>query len=185
MMGPMASTDGDFELTVEELRIVVRLAVRSAQDVLEIFEADVVDDDRPRAAVEAALVFANGGPRTNLQRTASVAAHRAGKDARSEAAGHAARSAGDAAAAAYLHPLAQSSQVGHILRATAHAARAAELRAGGDAGAGEVLLEAYRGSASPALLDVLGRYPVANGGSNSVGLWMKRLDTLLREESTW
>ena len=53
-------------------------------------------------------------------------AHRAAKTATGEAAQQAALAAGAAAAAAYLHPLAKSTQVGHILRAAACAARAAE-----------------------------------------------------------
>jgi hypothetical protein len=72
-----------------------------------------------------------GAERTQLQRSSSLAAHKAAQEATTEAARDAARAAGHAAAAAYLHPLAESHQVKHILGAAAHAARAAELAAGG------------------------------------------------------
>jgi hypothetical protein len=44
-------------------------------------------------------------------------------------------------AAAYLHPLARSTQVKHILGAAAHAVRAAELAAGGDRSVGAQRIE--------------------------------------------
>ncbi|WP_372452611.1 putative immunity protein [Pseudonocardia nigra] len=81
------------------------------------------DDRRPRAAVEAAWTFVGGANRTKLQRVTSLDAHRAAKEATTEAAKHAAHAAGDAASAAYLHPpavqgwrssTAAALQVGHI-----------------------------------------------------------------------
>jgi hypothetical protein len=99
---------------------------------LPLFEKSHADDRRPHAAVEAAWTFVDGANRTKLQRIAALDAHRGAKDATTEAAKHAADAAGDAAAAAYRHPLAKATQVGHILSAAAHAARAAELSADGD-----------------------------------------------------
>jgi hypothetical protein len=61
--------------------------------------------------------------------------------------------------AAYLHPLANATQVGHILRAAANAARAAELSAAGDPDVEDALIEQARRRATPALIDVLDRYP--------------------------
>lgn len=171
---------GDFELTMDELRAVARYAAASAQEVLPLFEESHPGDSRPRAAVEAALVFAGGAPRTKLQRTASLDAHRAARDAADGAARHAARSAADAAAAAYLHPLARATQVGHILGAAAHAARAAELRAGDDPSAGHAVLRQARQRAAPAVVGVLGRYPPAPAGKNRVALLMRALDDALR-----
>lgn len=49
-----------------------------------------------------------------------------------QAARAAASAAGDAAGAAYLHPLAKATQARHILGAAAQAARAAELARGDD-----------------------------------------------------
>ena len=93
-----------------ELRVVARFAAESAQEALPLFEEVTADDPRPRAAIEAAWVFARGTRRTTLQGVAATAAHRAAKDAVDEAAQQAAHAAGDAAAAAYLHPLARATQ---------------------------------------------------------------------------
>jgi len=176
----MVIEPGDFELSMDELRVVARYAVESAQDVLPLFEKSHPDDRRPRAAVEAAWTFVDGANRTMLQRIAALAAHRAAKDATTEAAKHAAHAAGDAAAAAYLHPLAKATQVGHILRAAAQAARAAELAADGDQRVGNHRIEQACQRATPALVDVLTRYPVAPSSKNRVAQLMKTLDTSLR-----
>ncbi|SFM97571.1 hypothetical protein SAMN05216207_1005239 [Pseudonocardia ammonioxydans] len=96
------------------------------------------------------------------------------------AAAHAAHAAGDAAAAAYLHPLAQATQVGHILRAAAHAARATEVAAGDAPRVGDEHLERARLRATPELVDVLRRYPPAPSGRSRVAALMSALDTALR-----
>src|SRR5689334_2175058 len=176
----MTIASGDFELTLDDLRVVARYAVQSAQEVLFIFEEDRRDDRRPRVAVEAAWAFARGAQRTKLLRLTALDAHRAAKDATTEAAHAAARAAGDAASAAYLHPLAKATQVGHILRAAAHAAYAAELAAGGDQAVGTRLIEEACRCAGPTLVDVLRRYPPAPESRNRVGQLMKTLDTSLR-----
>ena len=178
----MTNSPGDFALTVDELRVVARYAAESAQEVLAIFEADRLGDPRARAAIDAAWVFVHGAPRTKLQRVASLDAHRAAKDTTTPAAHAAARAAGDAAAAAYLHPLAKASQIGHILRAAAFAARALELVAGGDEEIGAQAMEQARLRATPALVDVLRRYPPAPVGKNRVDRLWKTLDTTLRYE---
>lgn len=176
----VSGVSGDFGLTMDELRVVARYVVRHAEDVLSVFEQAVPDDQRPRAAIEAARAFVNGADRTKWQRVTSLDAHRAARSAPSEAARLAARSAGDAASAAYLHPIAQASQVGHILRAAASAARIGELEAGGDPAIGRALLERSRQRATPVLIDVLCRYPRATGGSNRVARLMSTLDHSLR-----
>ncbi len=171
---------GDFELTLDELRVVARFAMESALMTLHVFEAVRPEDHRPRAAIEAARAFVDGGARTNLQRTTAIDAHRAAKEVADEAAQHAARAAGDAAAAAYLHPLAKATQVGHVLGAAAHAARAVELIAGDDPEAGAAFIEQARLRATPVLIDVLTRYPLAPSGTGRSGLLMKSLDSSLR-----
>jgi hypothetical protein len=115
-----------------------------------------------------------------LQRTSAFAAHAAAREATTEAARDAARAAGHAAAAAYLHPLAKSTQVRHILGAAAHAARAAELAAGGVESVGAAQIEHARQRATPALVAVLRRYPVAPSSGNRVTELMSALDTALR-----
>ncbi|MGC4894323.1 putative immunity protein [Micromonospora sp. DT31] len=171
---------GDFELTTDELREVARYAVRHAEDVLAVYERAVPGDGRPRAAVDAAWTFVRGAARTKLQRVASLEAHRAARSAPTESARLAARAAGDAAAAAYLHPLAKATQVGHILRAAANAARVAELEAGGDESVRQALLDRSRGLATPELVDVLRRYPPVTGGGGRVARLMSALDHDLR-----
>ena len=103
----MATGMADFELTMDELRVVARFAVESAQAVLPLFEMADGEDLRPRAANEGAWESVNGAPPTNLQRVTSLDAHRAAKGVDGESTRHAARSAGDAASAAYLHPIAR------------------------------------------------------------------------------
>jgi len=177
----MASAAADFTLSMQELRVVTRFVTASAEEVLPVFEEAVPDDDRPSLAIEAAREFIDGARRTKLQRIASMNAHRAAAAASTEAVRLAARCAGDAAAAPYLHPIAKWSQVGHILRAAASAARIAELRAGGDATIGDRAIERARQSATPILIDVLRRYPPLPAASSRVAQLMTTLDTALRD----
>jgi hypothetical protein len=171
---------GDFELTLEELRAVARYGADCAQEVLSLFEDVHPDDPRPRAAIDAAVTFADGGSRTNLQRVTALDTHRAAKDATIDAARYAAASAGDAAAAAYLHPLAKATQVGHILRAAANAAYAKELSAGNDPNVGDAHLAQARGRATSTVIEVLRRYPLAPVGKSRVAHLMTALDHSLR-----
>lgn len=165
---------------MDELRAVARFAAESAEAVLPVFEDARPGDSRPRAAVDAAHEFVDGAARTKLQRVASLDAHRAAKESATEVARLAARAAGDAAAAAYIHPIAQASQVGHILRAAASAARIAELQAGGDPAVGARAIEDARRRATPVVIDVLSRYPVAPAARNRVSQIMVALDASLR-----
>lgn len=181
-MPPLGSAD--VHLTFPELRAVVRFAADSAREALPFFERAAPDDSRPRAAIAAAYLFAGGAARTNLQRRAAVDAHRAAAEAADQVSRLAAGSAGDAAAAAYLHPLAEAAQLGHILRATARAAEAAELEAGGRPGAAAAVLERAQLRATPVLLDVLRRYPPAINGRSRTAALMKLLDTALRNQTT-
>lgn len=171
---------GDFRLTMDELRVVAQYVALHAQEVLPVFERAVPDDPRPRAAIEAARAFVDGDNRTKRQRVASLNAHRAARSAPYESARLAARCAGDAASAAYLHPIARASQVGHILRAAASAARIAELEAGSDPATGDWLLRRSRQSATPALVDVLLRYPVTPAGAGRIAELTHALDLSLR-----
>lgn len=169
---------GHLDLTTTERRAVVRFAVDCAAGLLPEFEAVAPDDARPREAIAAALAFAGGADRSNRQRTAAFAAHRAAKDVATERAQLAALACGDAAAAAYLHPIARATQVGHILRAAACAARVAELRTG-DGGDEAVRARAER--AAPPVPDVLRRYPPAPRGRTRVAELMAALDAAIRD----
>ncbi|MCK0091419.1 exonuclease SbcC [Rhodococcus sp. F64268] len=176
----MTSVTGDFELTHDELRVVARYVAESAHEVLSRFEAVRPDDPRPRAALDAAWEFIGGARRTKLQRITSMDAHRAAADAPTEVARLAAQAAGDAAAAAYLHPIAKAHQVGHILRAAANAARIAEIEAGDVPAVGYKMIERARMRATPVLIDVLCRYPAAPTGRSRAAQLMAALDTALR-----
>ena len=176
----METRTGDLALTMEELRAIAGYAVSCAEPVLILFER-AEPRTRPAAALDAARTFAAGAPRSRLQRSAATDAHRAAKEASTEPARHAATAAGDAAAAAYLHPLAKATQVRHILGAAAHAARAAELARGDDPVVAEYVLTAAAKRATPVVLDVLGRYPRAPRGRTRVAALMTRLDSLLRD----
>ncbi|WP_084631217.1 putative immunity protein [Demequina aestuarii] len=168
---------GDFDLTTDELRAVVRFAADVAEALLPDFEAASPDDSRPRDAIDAARLFAGGAPRSNLQRTAAFASHRAAKGVAEGAAQLAAVACGDAAAAAYLHPIAKSSQVGHILRAAACAARVSELRTGAADSDG---VRALADRATSPLPEILRRYPSAPSGSSRVAQLMSELDSVIR-----
>ena len=177
----MLTGSGDVELTMDELRAVVGYAAACAEPALVIFRKDHPDDSRPAQALDAARDFAEGSPRTRRQRSTAADAHRAARAASSPAAQHAARAAGDAAAAAYLHPLANATQVRHILGAAAQAARAAELARGDDPVVAEYVITAAAGRATPVVLDVLSRYPRVPTGRARVAVLMARLDSLLRD----
>ncbi len=180
-LGEMQTGSGDFELTMDELRAVAGYAEACADPALVIFRRTCPDDPRPAAALRAARVFAEGAPRSRLQRTAAVDAHRAAGEAPTEAAGHAATAAGAAAAAAYLHPISRATQVRHILGSAVHAARAAELARGDDPVVAEYVVTAAARRAGPVVLDVLSRYPRAPSGRTRVAVLMERLDSLLRD----
>ncbi|MEW1955807.1 NAD(+)--rifampin ADP-ribosyltransferase [Terrabacter sp. NPDC080008] len=169
------------ELTMDEIRAVTAYAVSCAERALVLFERERPDDPRPAEALEAARAFATGAPRSRLQRSTATQAHRAGKEAVGGPAQHAAIAAGDAAASAYLHPLASATQVRHILGAGAHAARAAELARGDDPVVAEYVVTAAAKRMTPVVLDVLERYPRAPEGRSRVAVLMRRLDSLLRD----
>ncbi|WP_432994496.1 putative immunity protein [Dactylosporangium sp. CA-233914] len=171
------------ELSLAELREVAGFAVACAEPTLAIFERDCPDDPRARAALDEARGFAAGGDRTKALRVTALAAHRAARTAQElgrPAAADAARAAGHAAAAAYLHPLAKATQVWHILGSAAHAARAAELDAGDDRAAGTACLERATGLASPVVVSVLTRYPNAPTGGGRPAQLLRQLDAALR-----
>ncbi|MFJ2770977.1 putative immunity protein [Streptomyces sp. NPDC087300] len=176
----MAEETGEIALSKQDLREVTAYAAACAETVLDLFEADQPDDPRPRDAIRTAWEFARGGERGKPLRDTAWAALKAVKDTDTAAAGEAARAAMAAAGAAYLHPLAKATQVKHILGAGAHAARAAELVAGDDPAVGaEHVRQAVR-RATPAVVDVLRRFPAAPGGGGRVGALIRMLDTDLR-----
>lgn len=181
-----------FVLGVDDLRAVAAFAAECAEAVLGVFEADRPDDVRPRAAIDAARAFAQGGERGKALRDTAWAALKAAGDADAAGkagkagkagdgdAGVAARAAMAAAGAAYLHPLAQATQVKHILGAAAYAARATELVAGDDPTVGAEHIAQTARRTPPAVVAVLVRYPRAPDGGGRVGELTRLLDAALR-----
>lgn len=165
---------GDFDLTADDLRAVTRFAAACAERLLPEFEAAAPNDPRPREALDAARAFIGGAPRSNLQRTSAFAAHRAAKPVSGERAQLAALACGDAAASAYLHPIARATQVGHILRAAACAARVSELRTGTADVSSLAALVPER------VPSILRRYPPAPAGTSRVSQLMAVLDSVIR-----
>jgi hypothetical protein len=183
----MADDSTTLELSRFELREVAGYAVACARPALAIFERERPDDRRPRAAIDAAQAFADGAERTKALRDSAWAAHRAAQDARDAgqaAASDAARAAGHAVGAAFLHPLAKATQVKHILGSAAHAARALELSAGDDPTVGADHIAQSRILAHPVVVEVLRRYPVAPRGGGRVGELIRQLDASLRWSPT-
>ncbi|GAA0353142.1 hypothetical protein GCM10010319_32860 [Streptomyces blastmyceticus] len=176
----MVNESGEIILSKQDLREVTRYATEIAQEVLEIFERAHPVDPRPRDAIDAAWAFARGGERGKVLRDTAWAALKAAREAGTAAAGDAARAAMAAASAAYLHPLADAHQVKHILGAAAHAARAAELVAGDDRHVGADRIQQACRRATPAVVDVLSRYPAAPPGGGRVGEMLRDLDEALR-----
>ena len=179
----MATEAGEFVLSMKDLREVTAFAEACAREALEIFEAERPDDARPRDAIDTAREFARGGKRGKALRDAAWAALKAAKDAEADAnaaQAEVARAAMAAAGAAYLHPLANATQVKHILGSAAHAARAAELATGDDRAVGDERVTQAVRHATPAVLDVLKRYPAAPTGGGRIGELTRLLDAALR-----
>ena len=183
----MADDSTTIELSQSELREVAGYAVACARPALVIFERERPEDRRPRAAIDAALAFADGAERTKALRDSAWAAHRAAQQARDAgqaAASEAARAAGHAVGAAFLHPLPKATQVKHILGSAAHAARAFELSAGDDPAVGLDQITQSRILAPPVVVDVLSRYPSPPPGGGRVGELIRTLDASLRRPTT-
>ncbi|MGK2868599.1 MAG: putative immunity protein [Mycobacterium sp.] len=173
-------TPADFDLSAGDLRAVAQHVATTAEALLGFYEDAHPGDCRPREAVAAAWLFVGGAPRSRLQRIASMDAHRAAASAADEVARLAAQAAGDAASAAYLHPIAEAHQVGHILRADANAARIAEITAGSDPAAAHQAIRRSAARAAPELRAILRRYPPAPSGRSRTAALMSILDGVLR-----
>jgi len=171
----------EIDLSMDELREIARYAAQCAIRALPIFEREVPGDSRPRDAIDSAFTFAAGGRRTNALRTSAWVAYRAALEASSPAAVDAAHAACQAAAAAFLHPLARAHQVKHVLGSAAHAARAAEIDAGADLSVAAGCVDWARQHAPAAVVAVLRRLPIAPNGGDRVGELMRMLDDTLRQ----
>lgn len=173
----MSPGNEEIELALDEIRAVTGFAARCANVVLPHYERADPGDPRPRRAIEAGTEFAGGGPRRHALRKLAMDAHRAGTAADSPAAGYAAMAASQVAASAYLHPLAQASQVKHLLGSAAYAAAAVEAA---DPVHSQDFLTWIVQNAPDKVCSVLRRFPAAPGGGKRPGELLRRLDADLR-----
>lgn len=167
-------------LSEDDLREITGFAARCARQALSLFEAHRPTDRRPREAIEGAEAFAGGERRTAALRSQAWAANRSAGETEDPAAAEAARAASQAAAAAYLHPLADAHQVKHVLGSAVHQARALELAAGGDEDVGDEQVRWAVTQATPAVGEILRRMPPAPGGRGRAADLRRRLDQELR-----
>ena len=168
----------DFVLTSDELRAVTAFNLACAEQVIDLFEEVQPNDTRPKEALNAAAAFVGGGPRSMAQRVSALAAHRAAKEVGPPAV-HAAMAAGDAAASAYLHPLADAAQVGHILRGPAYCVLALQHRPVEPLTRSDAVAAVLQ-YASPQVIHVLLRYPRVRTRRQEVTSVMGDLDARLR-----
>jgi hypothetical protein len=168
-------------LNQDDLRLVGFWAADCAERVLPLFEAKAPADARPREAIAGIRAFARGGKRTAKLRSLALAAHAAAREAGDRpAATAAARAAGVAAAVAYTHPLPTLDQAKHLLGPAVYAARARELAAADEPGAGDAEIRWAIGHASPAVRQVVRRWPARGPGRSRLDALYSMLDAGLR-----
>jgi len=177
----MADHDpGSMTLTEEDLRLVALWASDCAERVLPLFEAKAASDTRPREAIEGIRAFARGGKRTARLRYLALAALAAAREVGDPVAEAAARAAGFAAASAYMHPLATLDQAKHALGPGVYGARARELAAADDPSVGDEEIRWAIEHASPAVREVVRRYPARGPGRSRLDGLLYKLDAGLR-----
>ncbi|MCD0481070.1 hypothetical protein LO771_01240 [Streptacidiphilus sp. ASG 303] len=167
-------------ISEEDRRLLGAWAADCAERVLHLFEEKAPSDPRPREALEGIRSFACGELRAGPLRPLAFAALAAAREVGDPAAAAAARAAGYAAAAPYIHPLATPHQAKHALGPAMQAARARELAAGGDAGVGDEEIRWAIGRASPAVRGIVRQMPVFSPGRSRLDAFRHRLDAALR-----
>jgi hypothetical protein len=167
-------------LTEEDLRLVGLWAADCAERVLPLFEAKAPTDARPREAIEGIRAFARGGKRTARLRSLAWAALAAAREVGDPVATAAARAAGLAASAAYMHPLATLDQAKHALGPAVYGARAREFAAADDPSVGDEEIRWAIEHASSAVREVVRRYPARVPGRSRLDALYYQLDAGLR-----
>ena len=165
-------------LTQDDLRLVSVWAADCAERVLPLFESKAPSDTRPRAAIEGIRAFANGEKRTARLRSLALAALAAAREVNDPVGKAAARSACQAAAIAYTHPLATIDQGKHILSPAVYAALARELIADPNAGDEEITWAIQH--ASPDICEINRRFPAQRPGRTRLATLYYQLDAGLR-----
>lgn len=168
-------------LTEEELQQVSSYAVTCARLSLPIFEAQNPLDQRPKEAIAEAEAFAAGKRRTASLRATAWSALAVARELGDIPAAHAAYAASHAAASAYLHPIASSHQIKHILGSAIHMIIAFELDALYDAEVGNERIRWAVSMANSTVWDVLRRYPPPRKGRGRFSELFCYLDTQLRK----
>lgn len=148
--------------------------------MLALFEGKLPSDSRPREAIEGIQVFARGGNRTVLLRSQALAALAAARQAGDASATAAARAAGFAAATAYTKALAAPHHANHALGPAVYAALAREFAAGGDTDAGDEEIRWAVDHASPAVREIVGRWPARVPGRTRLEALFYLLDAGVR-----
>ena len=167
-------------MSEEDRRRIALWAADCAERVLPLFEAKAPSDTRPRKAIEGTRAFALGGKRTGQLRSLAWAAHAAARGVGDPVATAAARAAAHAAASPYIHALATPHQAKHIHGPAIHQAQARELAAGNDPGVGDEEIRWAIEHASPALREVVRRFPVSSPGRSRLDALRHQLDAALR-----
>lgn len=176
----MDQEPGAIVLSLDDLRLVGQWAAECALRALPLFEARAPADTRPREAIEGIRAFADGGKRVARLRSLALAAYAAARDVGDPVATAAARAAGLAAAVAYMHPLATTDQAKHALGPAAYGAQARELAAVDAPGAGDEEIRWALEHASPAVREVVRRYPARDPGRGRLAALLYQLDAGLR-----
>lgn len=167
-------------LTLDDLRLVGHWAADCAERALPAFETASPADTRPREAIEGSRVFARGGQRTLHLRNLALAALAAARETSGRpAVSAAAQAAGYAASLAYTKALAAPHHAKHLLGPVVYTALARE-HATADPSAADAELLHSVAHASPAVRDIITRWPAQKPGRSRLSRLYHSLDYALR-----
>jgi len=167
-------------LSLDDRRLLGGWAADCAERVLMLYEAKAPADTRPREAIEGIRIFAGGGKRTVQLRSVALAALDAAREIGDPAATAAARSAGFAAATAYTKALSAPHHAKHALGPAVYAALARELEVTDGSDVGDAELRWAVDHASPAIREIVRRWPARVSGGTRLNDLFYKLDSGLR-----
>lgn len=167
-------------LSLDDRRLLGSWTADCAERVLPLFEAKAPSDTRPREAIEGIRIFARGGRRTVQLRSVALAALAAAREVGDPSATAAAQAAGYAAATAYTKALSAPHHAKHALGPPVYAALARELAAGDGPGVGDEEIRWAIDHASPAVRQIVGRWPARVTGRTGLSVLFYQLDSGLR-----
>ncbi len=167
-------------LSQDDRRLIGLWAVACAERVLPLFEGKAPSDTRPREAIEGIRIFGRGGKRTAQLRSLALTALAAAREVGDATATAAARAAGLAAATAYTKALANPHHAKHALGPAVYAALAYELAVGDGPSVGDEAIRWAIDHASPAVREIVCRWPARGLGRTRLSALFYQLDTGLR-----